>query len=345
MNVDTQTPVYEKRHSKWLVGLSSTMILILSCSCNITQGTETAIPITPPSSEEQNSIEETPVFQETGSPVWEVESIPAECENRPLAAWRFQPGAYTIEYTRPDEKKVYSHIIDQYVPVEELDLSMFSLDLEYPLVSEYCSLQANLFANYIPQPPTPGLVYEWEGNCTQQSEVPHSVSQKWTITVVGYEERETNLGPLNALKTDSLVEVTEVDGIDGTSYEQFHAVSWFVCGLGLVYEKSDFMNLTNSYTSEIINELLSFSPMTTLESRVRYILADIELGQTADYYRANISDEETAEALRRWDAGIRVVNLTEFERKLVDNLWRVVNGDTNIPIEGSEIILSTDNLQ
>jgi len=36
--------------------------------------------------------------------------------------------------------------------------------------------------------------------------------------------------------------------------------------------------------------------VSTLAS-VRYILADIQLGNVADYYRADITDEETAEAL------------------------------------------------
>jgi hypothetical protein len=53
-------------------------------------------------------------------------------------------------------------------------------------------------------------------------------------------------------------------------------------------------------------------------------------------------DEETAEALRRWDAGIRVANPEIFERKIVENNWQIVYLGTEIPISGKDIILTID---
>ncbi len=333
----------------WYFGLCFTLLLIFTVGCNtFTQGTEPAIPWSPvvnPQNIETllPTAVETLGVGEISSPIWEAESAPADCEDRPLAAWRFQPGTYTMQLNASSDQRIYSHIIDQYIHLDEMDLSSFTPDNEYPSVSNYCSYPANGFGAYIPQPPTPGLVHNWEGTCTQQSEVPRSVSQKWTSTVMGYEDIETNFGTITALKIESINEVTEVDGIDGTSHAHIDATSWFVCGMGLVYEESTYNNLTTNYIRSSINqELLSFSPITTHEDRVRYILADIELGQTADYYRANMIDEETAEALRRWDAGIRVVNFDKFERLQFNGQWQIIDSETGQPADGNLIILTSD---
>ncbi len=53
-------------------------------------------------------------------------------------------------------------------------------------------------------------------------------------------------------------------------------------------------------------------------------------------------DEETAEALRRWDGGIRVENIEEFERKLVNGQWQIVHTGTENPIIGIDVILTSD---
>ena len=100
-----------------------------------------------------------------------------------------------------------------------------------------------------------------------------------------------------------------------------------------------------SYSNSEDLVLLSFTPLTTNESHVRYILADIQLGNVADDHRANVADEETAEALRRWDAGIRVANIEGFERKIVDGQWQIVYAGTDNPVIGTDIILTSDSPQ
>ncbi len=82
--------------------------------------------------------------------------------------------------------------------------------------------------------------------------------------------------------------------------------------------------------------------VTTNEAHIRYILADIQLGNVADDYRTNSADEETAEALRRWDAGVRVTNSAEFERRIRRGRWYVVYTGTEEPVNGVDIDLSSD---
>jgi hypothetical protein len=79
------------------------------------------------------------------------------------------------------------------------------------------------------------------------------------------------------------------------------------------------------------------------EARVRYILADSQLGGVIDYYRQFPNDSSATEAVRRWDAGIRVVNIDQFERKIVDGKgWQVVYAGTDILIDGMDVKLTTD---
>lgn len=51
---------------------------------------------------------------------------------------------------------------------------------------------------------------------------------------------------------------------------------------------------------------------------VRYILADLAFANTSAAYRAYVENKETADALRFWDAGVRVVNITGLERRCID---------------------------
>jgi hypothetical protein len=130
----------------------------------------------------------------------------------------------------------------------------------------------------------------------------------------------------------------------------YHRSEWYVCGYGLIKlnlsdvgERSP--GIPSSY-SDIENlDLLSFTPLTTNESHVRYMLADIQFGNIADYYRANISDEETAEALRRWDTGVRVTNLGSFERKQVGEKVLIVYSGTDTFIKGMDVKLSSEPQQ
>jgi hypothetical protein len=79
------------------------------------------------------------------------------------------------------------------------------------------------------------------------------------------------------------------------------------------------------------------------EARIRYMLADMQLGSVADYYRQFLDQPAVAEAIRRWDAGVKVVNIEKFERKIVAQAgWKVVYAGTDTPIQGMDVILSTD---
>jgi hypothetical protein len=98
----------------------------------------------------------------------------------------------------------------------------------------------------------------------------------------------------------------------------------------------------NSYSDREDLVLVSFTPQTTNEARIRYFLADIQLGNVVYYYRADIADEETAEALRRWDAGVRVLNSERFECRSLNGRGYIVHAETARPVNGMELRLSSD---
>jgi hypothetical protein len=133
-----------------------------------------------------------------------------------------------------------------------------------------------------------------------------------------------------------------LDSINGSNVRN----EWYVCGYGLV-KFNHFYTQTiqpggNRTQSQTVIELVSFTPLSTNENLVRFILVDMQLGDVAEVYRARISDEETTEALRRWDAGIRVENIEEFERMVVDGVLRIVNSETGQNITGMDAILTSD---
>jgi hypothetical protein len=120
---------------------------------------------------------------------------------------------------------------------------------------------------------------------------------------------------------------------------------WYVCGYGLVLStasSTETKNRMNPQQKSSSSTLISFTPISTNESHVRHILADMQLGNNIDSYRAAITDEETAEAVRRWNAGIRVVNTGDFERKIVNGQWHIVRLGTRNPALGTDVILTTD---
>jgi hypothetical protein len=89
--------------------------------------------------------------------------------------------------------------------------------------------------------------------------------------------------------------------------------------------------------------LVSVMPFAYYESAVRVILADMQLAGIVDAYRARTSDANVREALRRWDAGVRVVNRNRFERKAIDGQWLIVHAGTESPIKGADVIVYTDS--
>jgi hypothetical protein len=89
------------------------------------------------------------------------------------------------------------------------------------------------------------------------------------------------------------------------------------------------------------------------EPQVRYILADMNLGGNVDLYRSYAQppepDPDSREAIRLWDAGVRVVNLTDFERKWIKNefgkdakVMRIVFRGSERTITGNELLLTSD---
>jgi len=81
-------------------------------------------------------------------------------------------------------------------------------------------------------------------------------------------------------------------------------------------------------------------PQNTGEALTRYIMADIQLGSVYDYYLAS-SQPEASEAIRRWDQGIRVVNIGSFERKVVGNYgWQITYLGSDQYINGMDVQLS-----
>ena len=88
------------------------------------------------------------------------------------------------------------------------------------------------------------------------------------------------------------------------------------------------------------------------EPQVRYLLADMTGSGKTDLYRkyaAEEKDPDSREAIRLWDAGVRVINMADFERKWVTNqfgkdgrVFRVVQRGSDRTISGSEVFLTSD---
>lgn len=88
------------------------------------------------------------------------------------------------------------------------------------------------------------------------------------------------------------------------------------------------------------------------EPQVRYLLADMTLGGKTKLYRDYATterDPDSREAIRLWDAGARVVNTNEFERRWVTNqfgkdgrVMRVVQRGSDRTITGNEVLLTSD---
>ncbi len=78
------------------------------------------------------------------------------------------------------------------------------------------------------------------------------------------------------------------------------------------------------------------------EARVRYILVDISLGGSIAYYRDFPENPNAVEALRRWESGVRVTNLNQFERGVEDGGPGIVYAGTCDVIDGMDVDLNTD---
>ena len=92
----------------------------------------------------------------------------------------------------------------------------------------------------------------------------------------------------------------------------------------------------------------SFASEPYHEPQVRYIIADIQLGGSVDYYgkRAKEGDPDSGRAGKEWRAGVRVKNIAAFERKTVEGKFgkgmRIVYQATKRTIDGVEVVLTKD---
>lgn len=89
------------------------------------------------------------------------------------------------------------------------------------------------------------------------------------------------------------------------------------------------------------------------EPQVRYLLADLCLNGGKDTlyrkYATEERDPDSREAMRLWDAGVRVVNTNEFDRKWVPSqyaedgrMMRIVYRGSDRTITGNEVLLTSD---
>ena len=81
------------------------------------------------------------------------------------------------------------------------------------------------------------------------------------------------------------------------------------------------------------------------EPQVRYLLADMMLGGSRDFYHRTAEaahEMGCQEAVARFDNGVKVTNLDQFERKKVDGKVLITRKGTNERISGMLVKLSTD---
>ena len=91
----------------------------------------------------------------------------------------------------------------------------------------------------------------------------------------------------------------------------------------------------------VVEEQPVINAADAFEAQVRYIIADIQLGNVDGYYRGFLDQPAVADAISRWDAGIRVQNITDFERIINgDAGWQVVYIGTTMLINGMDVILT-----
>jgi len=81
------------------------------------------------------------------------------------------------------------------------------------------------------------------------------------------------------------------------------------------------------------------------ETNVRYFLADMYLGGSRDFYHRTAEaahEMGCQEAVARYDTGVKIANLDQFERKKVDGKVLITRKGSNERISGMQVKLSTD---
>ncbi len=107
----------------------------------------------------------------------------------------------------------------------------------------------------------------------------------------------------------------------------------------------------NTYIS--IAALFALSTFTSMqagevykEPHIRYLIADMTLGGSPDYYRQHVRDAVPAVALKEWEAGVRLVSTNQFERRRIPTPYgdsmRVVFKGTDRTVTGADILLTSD---
>jgi hypothetical protein len=243
----------------------------------------------------------------------------ASCDGKSLYAWR-EAGTFTWRFSYRDYEEV------AIVTLPEAAYTVPGDDA--------CGWLSVGLGETMKDAPIEGAKSQWSGSCqTTTGGSTKTIVQQIVSMVSGWEEKTIQLGTFRALRVKSLNQY-----VDGRTPGIVEVNDWYVCGYGRVYSES--IDLDNDI--KYVDELLSFTSQFTNEARVRYILADIQLTNTPEPYRASIADEETAEALRRWDAGVRVVNIDQFERASVNGEWQIVPAGSGRPINGTDIRLTGD---
>jgi hypothetical protein len=263
-----------------------------------------------------------------GTPLWEITQ--ESCDGHRFEMW-VSPGRYLYRVT-PDGGGSYLVAVVQAVRETAPGAGQCRLPwLNYGGASSTESSE------------TAGANEDYRDFCAYNSSAPPGAV---TTTRTEVEIKRIDLGTFLTVREDTSYkyhipypkDVNDPQGTIATS-------EWYACGYGLIrswtshtgkYQGRDF-------EKEYGMELVSYTPLSTNESHVRHILVDAQLSSNVAAYRAAIADEETAEALRRWDAGVRVVNIEEFERAIIDGQWQIVFSGTRNPISGTDVILTTDS--
>lgn len=99
----------------------------------------------------------------------------------------------------------------------------------------------------------------------------------------------------------------------------------------------------------LIITFLGFAPVQSQSYRnawARYILADICLGGSVDYYKQHIpADPNSTKAVDWYTKGVRLVNPGKIERKyLAPHVLRIVYKGSHAVVDGNNIILTSDGL-
>lgn len=307
--------------NKSLIFLSSfSLVILILTACSSFNSTQTK----PASGQSSASTEAFPTAiynpQPSETPMTELwDHAQSVCEGKPLYQWR-EAGTFTWNFSYPGYNEVSTVAQPEAV---------------YSLPSDStCGWLTVGLGEIMKDAPAEGATFQWSGSCqTTGAGSTKTIVQGIKTTVSGWEQKTTRLGTFDALRVKSLNQY-----VDGTTPGIVEVNDWYVCGYGRIYSEANDTSTDTRY----VDELVSFTPQSTDESRVRFILADMQLMNTSDPYRTEITDEEIAESLRRWDAGIRVANIEQFERKNMDGKWQIVYAGSDKPIQGTDVNLTSD---